>query len=100
MRWHHWFRDTLGQPQARRVSRPRPPGRGRLRPRLEQCEDRTLLASYTAASVSDLINDINAANSGGGSNTITLAAKVMVFVPPAALAALMSLIRSERLAAV
>jgi parallel beta-helix repeat protein len=75
MRWHHWFRDTLGQPQARRVSRSRPPGRGGLRPRLEQFEYRTLLSSYTAASVSDLINDINAANSGGGSNTITLAAK-------------------------
>jgi hypothetical protein len=33
-----------------------------------------LLASYTAASVKDLINDISAANAAGGPNTITLAA--------------------------
>jgi hypothetical protein len=52
----------------------RPPGRGRLRPRLDQFEDRTLLASYTAAGVSDLIADINAANKHGGLNTITLTA--------------------------
>jgi hypothetical protein len=37
-------------------------------------EDRTLPSSYTAATVSDLIADINAANQGGGANTITLAA--------------------------
>ena len=73
MRWHQWFRNDLGQSRPRRVSRPRPPGRGRVRPRLEQCEERALLASYTAASVSDLINDINAANAAGGANTITLA---------------------------
>jgi hypothetical protein len=45
-----------------------------LCPRLEQCEDRTLLASYTAASVKDLIADINAANAAGGTNTIALTA--------------------------
>jgi hypothetical protein len=73
MRWHQWFPKGLIQPRPCRVSRPRPPGRGRLRPRLEQCEDRALLASYTAASASDLINDINAANAAGGANTITLA---------------------------
>jgi hypothetical protein len=56
------------------MSRPRPPGRRRLCPRLEQFEDRTLLTSYTAASVSDLINDINAANTAGGTNTISLTA--------------------------
>jgi hypothetical protein len=37
-------------------------------------EDRTLPSSYTAATVSDLIADINAANAVGGPNTITLAA--------------------------
>jgi hypothetical protein len=37
-------------------------------------EERTLPSSYTAASVSALIADINAANAAGGSNTITLAA--------------------------
>src|SRR6516164_7391948 len=45
-----------------------------LRLNLEQLEDRTLLSSYSAATVSDLIADINAANSAGGSNTITLTA--------------------------
>jgi hypothetical protein len=74
MRWRHWFRNELGQLRPHWVSRERPPGRGRLRPRLEQFEDRTLLASYTAATVSDLIKDINAANKAGGSNTITLVA--------------------------
>jgi hypothetical protein len=52
----------------------RPPGRRRLRPRLERFENRTLLSSYTALTVSDLINDIDAANKHGGSNTITLTA--------------------------
>jgi hypothetical protein len=40
---------------------------------VEPLEDRWLPSSYTAASVSDLIADINAANLAGGSNTITLA---------------------------
>ena len=46
-----------------------------MRPRLEQLEDRMLPSSYTAATVSDLIADINAANAAGGTNTITLAKK-------------------------
>src|SRR5437868_1873334 len=41
---------------------------------IEQLESRRLLASFTAASVADLIADINAANAAGGSNTINLAA--------------------------
>jgi hypothetical protein len=45
-----------------------------LRPTLEQLEHRTVPSNFTAASVSDLIADINAANAAGGSNTITLAA--------------------------
>jgi hypothetical protein len=45
----------------------------RARPVLELLEDRTVLSNYTAATVADLIADINAANSAGGSNTITLA---------------------------
>ncbi len=48
--------------------------RRRTRLRLEQLEGRALPAAFTAASVSDLIADINAANAAGGSNTITLAA--------------------------
>jgi hypothetical protein len=43
--------------------------------RLEQLEDRTLLSSFFAATASDLIADINAANAAGGTNTITLAKK-------------------------
>jgi hypothetical protein len=41
---------------------------------LEQLEDLTLPSSFTAATVSDLIADINAANRSGGANTIVLAA--------------------------
>lgn len=41
---------------------------------LEALEDRTLLSNYTAATVADLIADINAANAAGGTNTITLIA--------------------------
>ena len=41
---------------------------------VEPLETRRLLASFTAASVPELISDINAANAAGGSNTITLAA--------------------------
>jgi hypothetical protein len=40
----------------------------------EVLEVRSLLSAYTAASVSALIADINAANKSGGTNTITLAA--------------------------
>ena len=39
---------------------------------VEQLETRQLLSAFTAASVADLIADINAANAAGGSNTITL----------------------------
>jgi hypothetical protein len=45
-----------------------------VRLRLEQLEDRTLPSNLFAATVSDLIKDINAANKAGGSNTILLAA--------------------------
>jgi hypothetical protein len=41
---------------------------------LERLEDRNLPSSYTAATVADLIADINAANAAGGANTITLVA--------------------------
>jgi hypothetical protein len=74
MRLHHWFSNGLSQPRSRRLCRPRPPGRGRLLPRLESFEDRSLLSSYSAATVSDLVADINAANAAGGTNTITLTA--------------------------
>jgi hypothetical protein len=44
------------------------------RPRLERLEDKTTPAAFTAATVADLIADINAANLDGGPNTITLVA--------------------------
>jgi hypothetical protein len=50
------------------------PRRRNLRLTLEQLEDRTVPSTLSAASVGDLIADINAANAGGGSNTIMLAA--------------------------
>src|SRR5262245_33623397 len=53
----------------------RPPA-SRFRPGVEALEDRTLLSYYTAATVSELIADINAANKAGGSHTITLTAPV------------------------
>src|SRR5262249_35734603 len=45
----------------------------RHRPCLEHLEDPFLPTAYSAASVSDLIADINAANLAGEANTITLA---------------------------
>jgi hypothetical protein len=58
----------------RRSARVRRHRHGGRRPTLEVLEDRCLPSAYTAASVSDLIADINAANQAGGSNTIALAA--------------------------
>jgi hypothetical protein len=52
----------------------RSPRRGGPRLSLERLEDRALPATFTAASVSDLIADVNAANAVGGPNTITLVA--------------------------
>jgi hypothetical protein len=67
---------AVGRSASGRTRHPRAPAKPRrsLRLNLEQLEDRTLLSSYSAASVSDLIADINAANAAGGSNTIMLTA--------------------------
>jgi len=43
-------------------------------PPVEALECRTLLTAYAAATVAQLVADINAANKSGGSNTITLTA--------------------------
>jgi hypothetical protein len=68
------LRSWLGLPAAapRKTLPLRRPAR--RRPRLEALEDRTLPSTYTAGTVADLVADINAANTGGGSNTITLVA--------------------------
>jgi hypothetical protein len=67
----HDHDSRIRRPQYRRA-----PGlrRHHFRPGLEGLEGRTVLSSYTAATVSDLIADINASNNGGGSNTIKLVA--------------------------
>src|SRR5437868_5821083 len=72
---------SLSKPNRRRPARvtrggrsPASRRRGAPRLGLEPLEDRTMLSSFTATSVSDLIADIGAANQAGGSNTITLAA--------------------------
>jgi hypothetical protein len=64
----------LGRPATSRQVRPQAARPRGLRPVVERLEERTLLSNYTAATVSDLINDITAANTAGGSNTITLVA--------------------------
>jgi hypothetical protein len=69
-----WVSRGTGE-APRRWPRAKPPALRRpYRPRLDILEDRTLPSSYTALTASDLIADINAANSAGGANTITLTA--------------------------
>ena len=73
-----WLHALLQRWRARLATkhRVRPPAARRRGTRLtlEQLEDRTVPSNFTAASVSDLIADINAANQQGGSNTIALVA--------------------------
>src|SRR5215470_9202876 len=71
--WFPWR--SLGQRNGRprHLSSSRA-GRRRSPLILEPLEDRTALSNFNAATVSDLIADINAANAAGGSNTITLTA--------------------------
>ena len=73
-----WFRSLLtawksATSQSQRLQRPL-----RRVPRLsvEHLEDRSLPSSYSAASASTLIADINAANKSQGTNTITLTAVI------------------------
>lgn len=70
-----WFPWTLTRQHKGRSHPTHSPVSRRRGTRLacEQLEDRTVPSSFTAATVSDLIADINAANVLGGSNTITLA---------------------------
>jgi hypothetical protein len=57
-------------------ARPQVWRRRSLRPTLEDLEGRTVPSTFNAATVSDLIADIQAANLTGGSNAITLAPNV------------------------
>src|SRR5438132_10673030 len=68
-----WLARWVAGAESSKPRRQTAPRRG-LRLTLEQLEDRTVPSSFTAASVSDLIADINAANLAGGSNTIALVA--------------------------
>jgi hypothetical protein len=70
----NFFTSLTSTPTRRRPMRGRPPA---SRLRLERLENRTLPSNFTAATVSDLIADVNAANQQGGSNTITLVAPTM-----------------------
>jgi hypothetical protein len=69
--WHSLRTLWTSAPARTRPQRIQP---RRRRPFLEQLEDRLTPSNFTAATVSDLIADINAANQAGGSNTITLVA--------------------------
>ena len=71
MWFQNFFKPRNSTPTRRQPTRQRPPA---SRLRLEQLEDRTLPSNFAAATVADLIADINAANQQGGPNTITLVA--------------------------
>jgi hypothetical protein len=74
MRLFSWLRNWKQADPAERRPQRSACRRATFRPRLELLEDRNLPSSYTAATTSALIADINAANKAGGTNTITLAA--------------------------
>ncbi len=72
-----WFHSLVAswKSGASRSRRPQAkPACRRTQLTLEHLEDRDLPSSYSAATVSDLIADINAANKAGGANRITLTA--------------------------
>ncbi len=73
MSFFSWLQDrtSIPAPRGRAPYRPAAP---RFRPRLETLEERALPSTYYAATASELIADINAANKAGGANTIVLTA--------------------------
>ena len=74
MTFNNDYQSWLGWSRSGRRTRATATPRSTLRPRLEELEDRTLPSNLFAATVLQLIHDINAANNAGGTNTITLAA--------------------------
>src|SRR6516164_886117 len=79
MSFFSWLAAAIGNRQSPTSSGLRTPKAGtrkppRFRPQLEALEDRMLPSTYSAATASDLIADINAANLQGGANTIVLTA--------------------------
>ena len=70
-----WLSWPFSSSHTRHANRPNSAARlKKARFTLEPLEARALLASYSAATVTALIADINAANTAGGANTITLTA--------------------------
>src|ERR1022692_1468369 len=70
-----WFHSLFASMKSglSRSRRPQPANRS-TRLFVEHLEDRTAPSTFNAATVSDLIADINAANTAGGANTIQLTA--------------------------
>ena len=68
------YRSWLGWSRSGRRTSATSTPRSTLRLRLEELEDRALPSNFFAATVLQLIHDINAANNAGGTNTITLTA--------------------------
>jgi hypothetical protein len=73
MAFFSWLRNRTSLRSPRGRAQRRPAAR-HFRPRLEALEDRTLPSTYYAATASQLIADISAANKAGGPNTIVLTA--------------------------
>jgi hypothetical protein len=70
-----WLKQLITRHLRRTSLRRRSPvSQSRVRPVVLHLEDRTVPSTFTAASVADLIADINAANAAGGANAITLVA--------------------------
>jgi hypothetical protein len=69
-----WLRRQTSQRSPRRDGLQIRPAAPRFRPHLETLEDRALPSTYYAATASDLIANISAANKAGGANTIVLTA--------------------------
>lgn len=72
--WFTSLQRVFGRRATGATSRPSVARRRSFRLSVEQLEDRTCPSNFSAATVSELIADINAANLAGGANTITLQA--------------------------